>query len=140
MKFAIIVASLVAMGLSQPVAAQIGPAGVPGLFELVESITAPTPTPPAPPKTEKPIADECSKAKDAAKCRANFASSKTVTSCKGKRGKNLELCLQKLAQTDCSKSPEPLVCERHQRAHSLCKDKIGPEHRQCLRDNLAPRK
>jgi hypothetical protein len=30
------------------------------------------------------------------------------------------------------------MCQRHQKARELCRDKLGPEHRQCLRDALAP--
>ena len=140
MKPAFIVISLVALLLSQPAAAQLGPAGVPGLFDLVESITTPTPPPPAQTQQEKTGKVDCSKAKDVAQCKRQEASKKNTGNCSGKSGTKLKQCLQKLAQTDCSKTPEPAVCERHQKAYTLCKDKIGQEHRQCLRDNLAPKK
>jgi hypothetical protein len=142
MKSALFVVSLVAMLSAFPAAAQQGPAGIPGLFGLVESVTAPTPpAPQAQTSQEKEATVDCSKAKDVAQCKASQSSSKKVAySCKGKRGSKLKQCLQKLEQTDCSKAAEPLVCERHQKAYALCKNKIGQDHRQCLRDNLAPKK
>jgi hypothetical protein len=41
---------------------------------------------------------------------------------------------------DCSKSADAARCEQHQKARNACKDKVGPEHRQCLRDNLTAKK
>jgi hypothetical protein len=41
---------------------------------------------------------------------------------------------------DCSKAANPQNCERHQKARAACSDKVGPEHRSCLRDILAPAK
>ncbi|EXI91921.1 MAG: hypothetical protein AW12_00976 [Candidatus Accumulibacter sp. BA-94] len=38
---------------------------------------------------------------------------------------------------DCSQAADPARCQRHQKARELCRDKLGPEHRQCLRDTLA---
>ena len=46
----------------------------------------------------------------------------------------------KSGPADCSKTTEPVRCEQHQKARLLCKDKLGPEHRQCLRDKLTARK
>lgn len=141
MKSVVALAALVAALLSQPVAAQLGPAGVPGLFDLVESITGPATPPPTQPPQEKARGVDCSKAKNVAQCKARQqALKKNVGNCNNMSGTKLKQCLKKLAQTDCSKTSEPLVCEQHQKAHALCKDKIGQEHRQCLRDNLAPKK
>jgi hypothetical protein len=47
---------------------------------------------------------------------------------------------EKMPPVDCSKSVDPARCAQHQKARELCKDKSGPEHRQCLRDALAPGK
>jgi len=46
----------------------------------------------------------------------------------------------KIAAVDCAKTPEPARCERFQRARSLCANKVGNDHRQCLRETLVARK
>jgi hypothetical protein len=45
-----------------------------------------------------------------------------------------------MAASECSTSAEPARCEQHQKARALCRDKVGREHRQCLRDNLTAKK
>ena len=48
-------------------------------------------------------------------------------------------CVQeKMPAVDCSQAADPARCQRHQNAREQCRDKIGPEHRQCLREALAP--
>lgn len=40
------------------------------------------------------------------------------------------------AQLDCSKAPNPARCEQHQKAHATCQEKLGPEHKACLRQQF----
>jgi hypothetical protein len=37
---------------------------------------------------------------------------------------------------DCSKAPNPARCELHQKAREACKDKLGPDHKACLREQF----
>jgi hypothetical protein len=43
---------------------------------------------------------------------------------------------QKMPPVDCSKAPNPARCEQHQKARAACKDKLGPDHRSCLREQF----
>ena len=57
----------------------------------------------------------------------------------GPAGPAFKQCVQqKMPPADCSKAADPARCEQHQKAREACKDKIGTEHRSCLRDILAP--
>jgi hypothetical protein len=132
--------------LAMPAAAQQGPAGIPGLFGLVESVTSPSATPePAPQaKSEKSGAADCSKTstKDSCKTvRKSKTRSKTLSDCTGSSGQKRAKCEpQEPAASDCSNSADPVRCLRYQKARAVCKNEIGAKHRQCLHDILVPKK
>ena len=146
MKTILFVASLSAALFALPASAQQGPAGIPGLTGLVSaataSVTTPPPAPQAAPAQTKRTPADCSKAKDPALCKARDEARKTaLEACKDTKGKAHQECMQqKKKAVDCSVAQDPARCTQHQKARELCKDKPAAEHRQCLRDNLAPRK
>ncbi len=39
---------------------------------------------------------------------------------------------------DCTKSKSPERCEAREKARQICRDKRGPERRQCVRENVKP--
>jgi len=129
MKTLFFVVSLAAAFLAAPAIAQLGPAGVPGAPGLAEtdpSVKPAKPTPAAPPATQvqpkSSAGADCSKAKNVAQC------------------KKRQEARKKAQERECSKSADPVRCEQHQKTRALCKDKSNQEYRQCLRDNLAPKK
>lgn len=146
MKRLFLLATLAAAILgATPAIAQQGPAGVPGVFGLAESVTAP---PPAPPparavQTQQPEAQfDCATSKQPEQCQARQeARKKALAACQGKTGAQHKQCLNGQAQSvDCKKAADPARCLQHQKTRKLCSQKLGPEYRQCLRDNLAPKK
>lgn len=142
----------VVMCLAMPAAAQQGPAGIPGLFDLVESVTSPAATSEPPPqaKREKQDGADCSKtnSKDGCKTvRKSKTRSKTLADCTGRSGEKLAKCKPKESadsgsypDSDCSNSSDPTRCLRYQTARTVCKNEIGAKHRQCLHDILVPKK
>lgn len=129
MRTLLLIASLAATFLAAPAIAQLGPAGVPGAPGLAETDPSVKPAKPAtvaPPvaqtQAQTPIGPDCSKAKN-------------VTQCKKRQEAR-----RKTLSDDCSKSADPARCEQHKKTRVLCKDKPTQEYRQCLRDNLAPKK
>ena len=141
--------SLAVALVALPASAQLGPAGVPGAPGLAETDPSVRPAPPpqpAPPLIEeapRPTqATECNKANNNKQCKTRPATKgKVQKACKGKTGKACALCTNgRVKNTDCSKAREPVRCEQFQKTREQCKDKLGVEYRQCLRDNLAPQK
>jgi len=150
MKRLFLLAALAATVLGAPPAiAQLGPAGVPGIFGLAESVTAPPPAPSAASAAQRPPSQgECSTSKQPEQCRARQeARKKALAACQGKTGATRNQCLIDQVQSasdhqqslECKKVSDPARCLQFQKAHKLCSAKIGPEHRQCLRDILASR-
>jgi hypothetical protein len=129
MKTLFFIASFATALIAFPASAQLGPAGVPGAPGLAEtdpSVKSGPPAPVAPPATQtqprNPVAADCSKAKNVKQCKARQEARK------------------KALNADCAKSADPVRCEQHKKTRTLCKDKPDQEYRQCLRDNLAPKK
>lgn len=135
MKTLLVVASLTLALAAFPVAAQQGPAGVPGAPGLV-----PEP-PPAPARsaepTQRPKVD-CKVDKNAPQCKSRASTPRKPRDvCQTKAGAGLKQCEKtRPAGSDCSKATDPTLCARHAKAREVCKDKTGAEHRQCLRDTL----
>jgi hypothetical protein len=149
MKCLFLLATLAAAALgATPAIAQLGPAGVPGIFGLAESVTAPSPATPPARAAQRPAGQgECSTSKQPEQCRARQeARKKALAACQGKTGATRNQCLIDQAQSardhqqslECKKASDPARCLQFQKAHRLCSAKIGPEHRQCLRDILTP--
>ena len=127
MKTLLFIASLAAALLAPPAVAQLGPAGVPGAPGLAETDPsvkprAPTNPPAAQVQPQKTVSTDCSKAKNVAQC------------------KKRQETRRKALETECSKSADSVRCEQYQKTRVLCKDKPSQEYRQCLRDNLVPKK
>lgn len=127
MKTLFVVVSLAAALLAAPAVAQLGPAGVPGAPGLAETDPSVKPRvvvapPAAPVQAPKAATTDCSKAKKLAQC------------------KKRQEAIRKAQDAECSKSSDPARCEQYRKTRALCKDKPGPDYRQCLRDNLAPKK
>ena len=129
-----------------PCSAQQGPAGVPGVFGLAASVTSVPPASTAPPPRaaptpQPPAQNDCATSKQPEQCQMRQeARNKMLSACQGKAGAALKQCLSDYQQNmECKKASDPALCVRHQKAHRLCAQKFGPEHRQCLRDNLAPK-
>ena len=141
MKSVLIVATLLAALLANPGLAQQGPAGVPGVFGLVDSVL-PAPPPPTHTLKHKSEPENCLKAKDVAQCEAEKeAKARALEACKGKTGAAHNRCMKKQAQVEeCQKSTEPARCMQYLKTRELCRNKLGQEHRQCLRDNLTSKK
>ena len=127
MKTLLFIASLAAVFLAAPAVAQLGPAGVPGAPGLAETDPsvkqkAPPPPPAVQVQPQKAVSTDCGKAKNVAQC------------------KKRQETRRKALESECSKSGDPARCEQYQKTRALCRDKPSPEYRQCLRDNLAPKK
>jgi hypothetical protein len=119
--------------------AQQGPAGVPGVFGLAESVTG---NPSAPARARQPAPqDECATSKQPEQCRARQeARKKALAACAGKTGAARKQCLSDYQQKqECKKASEPTLCLRQQKARTQCAQKPEAEYRQCLRDILAPK-
>jgi hypothetical protein len=147
MKRLILLAALTATLGAAPTFAQQGPAGVPGVFGLAESVTNKLPPPQPPPapaaqpqRPARPI--DCATSKQPEQCQARQeARTKALAACQGKTGAAHKECLNEQAQSaDCKKTSDPARCLQFQKANKLCSAKIGPEHRQCLRDVLATKR
>ena len=143
MKCLFLLAALAAAALgATPAIAQLGPAGVPGIFGLAESVTAPPPAPSPASAAQRPAGQtDCATSKQPEQCRARQdARNKALAACQGKAGAERKQCLsEQVPSVDCKKASDPARCLQHQKAHKLCAQKLGPEYRQCLRDNLAPK-
>ena len=148
MKCLFLLAALAAAALGATSAiAQLGPAGVPGIFGLAKSVTAPSPEPSHPSAVQRPASQgECATSRQPEQCRARQeARKKALAACQGKIGATRNQCLIDQAQSasdhqqslECKKASDPARCLQFQKAHKLCSAKLGPEHRQCLRDILA---
>ena len=127
MKTLMFIASLAAALLAAPAVAQLGPAGVPGAPGLAETDPsvkqkAPITPPAAQVQQQKTVSTDCSKAKNVAQCKKH------------------QETRRKALESECSKSGDPARCEQYQKTRALCKDKPSQEYRQCLRDNLVPKK
>lgn len=109
--------------------AQQGPAGIPGVVELlVESVTpviANEPLPPPPSQRPDPAAQ--STVPEVAKAPNAVGPAKAVARARKPR---------KAAIEDCSKTSDPARCRLYQKARKTCQPLIGDTHRQCLRDVL----
>ena len=136
MRFSIFVASMVTALIALPAAAQQGPAGIPGVFGLVESVL-PTPVPAQTVKA-KSSDEDCSKAKNLEQCKVQQDTRKKVlAACKGKTGTARAQCLkQQTRYESCKKSSDPARCLQFEKTYDLCQNKLGQAHRQCLFDNL----
>ena len=127
MKTLLFIASLAAALLAAPAVAQLGPAGVPGAPGLAETDPsvkqrAPVTPPAVQVRQQNTVSTDCSKAKNVAQC------------------KKRQETHRKALERECSKSGDPARCEQYQKTRALCKDKPSQEYRQCLRDNLVPKK
>ena len=157
MKSLFVIASFAAVLFSWPAVAQQGPAGVPGLIDLVNELTSPTPTPAQ--KSDQNSQNgnntvDCNKEGNAKQCQ-NQKQAKNA--CKDKNGKTLKKCTSRnkpksnsksnlnsissptpksATANECSKSADTAQCVQFQKTKALCTSKTGDEHRQCLRDNL----
>ena len=153
MRLLLFVLSLAVVLVALPANAQLGPAGVPGAPGLAEtdpSVKAVSANQPAQPFLEeaqpKPQTSTgvCTKDNSSDQCKtrkAAVARKKASDSCKGKTRAARKQCLKnKFKATDCSKSREPERCELFKKTREQCKDRIGREHRQCLRDNMSLQK
>ena len=97
MRFLLLSLAVLSGLVALPVAAQQGPAGVPGAPWIGATIA-----PPPPPSAEKPKEPQrkrttipCSKAKDVEQCRARAAAKKQAReACKDKKGKEYQQCLR----------------------------------------------
>jgi hypothetical protein len=77
-------------------------------------------------------ATNCSQSRNPESCTAHQeARKKAAEACK-------QCVQQKMPPPECAKSPNPQQCEQHAKVREACKDKLGPEHRACLREKLAP--
>ena len=151
MRLLLFVLSLAIVLVALPANAQLGPAGVPGAPGLAETDPSLKPVPanqPAPPFLAEPQpasqASACSKGNTTEQCKTRKAKTtrkKPLDTCKNKAGAARKQCLtSKIKNIDCSKSRDPERCELFQKTREQCKDQLGREHRQCLRDNLSLQK
>ena len=144
----LLLAATLAFALSAwPAYAQLGPAGVPGAPGLAETDPSVKATPPVQPatvvveETPRASATSCAKSKNSGKCKTRKSAKKKVQpTCKGKTGQAYRQCVaeRKAKTTDCAKSRDPARCEQFKKTRTQCENKLGDEHRQCLRDNLTP--
>ena len=149
MKFArLITLLLVGLGML-PAQAQQGPAGIPGLFDLIESIAEPTPAE-HPRSARKPATQpKANEAIDTTK--QNSPNKNSAVDCRtAKRGTP---CLTRKANTrqakpstrsaapatSCQQSSNPTRCKLFQNAYEQCKDKLGAAHQSCLHEMLLPK-
>lgn len=136
MKSLCLAATLIVALIAPPVLAQLGPAGVPGAPGLAETDPSVKVAKPLP--QERPAVDSAARgekktaqpklAKAGKVCRPGGKAG--VASCKPRPAAK--------ATPDCRQSSDPARCERYQRAREVCRNKLGSEHRQCLRNILAP--
>lgn len=134
----VFLAALTAALCATPSLAQQGPAGVPGVFGLAESVTGPTPPPARPAIAQAASRNDCSLPANAARCQARETQKKAREACAGQTGNRLKSCVAKQVQTiSCKRSADPARCLQHQKARQICSPKLGDAHRQCLRENLA---
>ena len=136
MRFNIFIVLMAIAMISLPAAAQQGPAGIPGVFSLVESVL-PAPEP-AQNLKKKSSDGDCSKAKNVEQCKEQQDARKNIlAACKGKTGTARTQCLkQQTRYENCKKSADPAGCLRFEKTYDLCQKKLGQAHRQCLFDNL----
>ena len=153
MKALFFVVSLAAALIALPASAQLGPAGVPGAPGLAETDPSAKLGSLAPQTSshssqaqrtqqQKHALVRCNKAKNVAQCNSRQAARyKATEACKNKTGAERKQYRQEQIQSiNCNKSADPALCNRHKRASELCHNKLETEHRQCLRDNLVPKK
>ena len=89
------------------------------------------------PAFAQPVADDCARARDPARCEARQAALKT---CSEARGREKAACLEaNMPPVDCNRSDNPARCEAAQKAREACKSKTGSELKKCMRDD-PPRK
>ena len=140
MKSILIVAALSAALFTLPVGAQQGPAGVPGVTDLVSAATAVVSPPPAPARQNQRASDDCSEARDTAQCKAREdARKKAQEACRNTRGEARKACVREQAQSyDCSKSRNPQRCENRKLAAVACKDVGGAQYKQCVQQKMPP--
>lgn len=81
---------------------------------------------------QRMAATDCAKAPNPQQCEAR---KQAYEGCKG-QAQVRECMQQKMPPIDCSKATNPQRCEVRQKAMAACKDKVGPEHRACLRGQL----
>ncbi len=125
MKRLLFLAALSAALTALPSIAQQGPAGVPGVFELAETVAATLPLEPLASHRRAP---------------AKATRKKVRAPCSGHNGDQLKTCLSQQRQTiKCQKTSDPALCLQHQKTRQLCAATTGDTHRQCLRDNLTTR-
>ena len=136
MRFNIFIVLMAIAMISLPAAAQQGPAGIPGVFSLVESVL-PAPEP-AQNLKKKSSDGDCSKAKNVEQCKEQQDARKNIlAACKGKTGTARTQCLkQQTRYENCKKSADPAGCLRFEKTYDLCQKKLGQALRQCLFDNL----
>jgi hypothetical protein len=119
MKSLFIAFSLATALIAMPTVAQQGPAGVPGAPGLAPPPVVTPPPVVAPPAVMPPAPVS------AAKC--------------GKAG-GKGCAPRKAKPASCSAAADPARCETHRKARQVCAKLPDDAHRQCLRDNLAPKR
>ena len=97
MNFPLLALIVVSASLSLPVAAQQGPAGVPGAPLIGASIAPPSPPVQAPeklqPRKRGPV--DCTKTKDVEKCKARQEARKQAReACRDKKGAERKQCIR----------------------------------------------
>jgi len=110
-----------------PAYAQQGPAGVPGVVELlIESVTPVIANEPAaPPPSLRPAAPPPPVA------RASVVEPRKAPPAKAAAKKPRQPIID-----DCAKAKEPARCRLFQNVRKTCQPMLGEAHRQCLRDGL----
>lgn len=83
-------------------------------------------------------APDCSKSPNPEGCKARQeARQKAVEECKSSVGREFRQCVRsKMPPPDCSKSANPQRCNNLLKAHAACKDKAGPDRRQCMQEQF----
>lgn len=97
MNFPLLALIVVSASLSLPVAAQQGPAGVPGAPLIGASIAPPTPPAQAPEKVQprKRVPVDCNKVKEVEKCKARQEARKQAReACKDKKRTERQQCIR----------------------------------------------
>lgn len=89
---------------------------------------------------EKHGAFDCSKAKDAERCKMHQQDrDKARETCKGKDREERQQCMHAQAQTvDCSKERNPQHCEARKQATAACAGQSGAQFRQCVEQKMPP--
>lgn len=116
-----------------PAFAQQGPAGVPGVVELlVESVTPViADEPAAPPPSVRPESPPA-----AAMPTENGVKRLPTVQKPANKTSRVARKLRKPVPEDCSKTSDPARCQLFQKARKTCQPQLGGAHRQCLRDVL----